>query len=104
MANPVDAEQAAAEAIKGAFINANWRMPDDFEEESRAVVAAVRPVIAAEELFDAARAITDRAAERYRGTDRNSVEAAVEMAALNEAAAIVRGLAEQHRAAAAARP
>lgn len=40
-----EAERAATEALRAAFVNANWRMPDDFDEEARAVVAAVRPAI-----------------------------------------------------------
>ncbi|MEU5874198.1 hypothetical protein AB0A73_21910 [Glycomyces sp. NPDC047369] len=95
MPNPVDAEQAAAEALAArpnAYSTTSRLATAAFEGESRAVVAAVRPIIAAEELFDAARALTDRAAELYRGSDRHPPAAHV--AALNEAAAIVRGLAE----------
>jgi hypothetical protein len=71
----------------------------DFAREARTAVAVARPAVAAEELFDAARSLTDRAADLYR-TPAGPVTAA-RIAGLNEAAAIVRSLAEQHRAAAA---
>jgi hypothetical protein len=53
------AEQAAAEAIRSASPNAEWLVPDDFADEARAVVAAVRSQIES----DALDAFADAAAE-----------------------------------------
>jgi len=63
-----DAEQAAAEALfrlnetGGGYHAAHWT-PDDFADEARAVVAAVRPLIA-KELVEAAEIIREFAQSR----------------------------------------
>lgn len=106
MAEVSETEAAVAAALARDF---NMHLADgiqrlgvgDFAREARTAVAVARPVVAAEELFDAARALTDHAADLYRTPAGRSAATAARIAGLNEAAAIVRSLAEQHRAVAA---
>jgi hypothetical protein len=49
-----EAEQAAAEAMVAVAEHPEWLVPADFAAEARAVVAAVRPILAAEALEDMA--------------------------------------------------
>lgn len=80
------AEQAAAEAIKAAYARAGWRMPDDFDDEARAVVAAVQNTIAAETLRElATRLRRDVEAEVYAEVEDTGMKLAAAIA--DEAAA-----------------